>query len=149
MTTVPALILYVQYGLLDSWDYFWHSRNLFFGILGYGMVLTVSLSLLLVASASWLRRTVPLIMAWTTLFFFFRLLSAALVDGLQYDARWRLIDLWNNTYLVGNYFLGVAHEAIRPTPQPEWYEAALVLGAICFLCLSYLNLRTRAVEIVR
>jgi len=149
MTTAPALILYVQYGFLDSWDYFWQSRSLFFGILGYGLVLTVSLSLLLVASASWLRRTVPLIMAWTTLFFFFRLLAAALVDGLQYDAHWRLIDLWNDTYLVGNYCLGVAHDAIRPAPQPEWYEAALVLGAICILCLSYLNLRTRAVEIVR
>ena len=26
---------------------------------------------------------------------------------------------------------------------------ALVLGAVCLLCLTYLNLRTRAVEIVR
>jgi hypothetical protein len=29
------------------------------------------------------------------------------------------------------------------------YEAALVLGAVCLLCLTYLNLRTRAVEIVK
>src|SRR5438105_232364 len=38
MTTVPALILFVQYGFLDTLDYFWHSRNLLFGILGYGLV---------------------------------------------------------------------------------------------------------------
>ena len=93
--------------------------------------------------------TVPLIMTWTTIFFFCRLLAAALVDGLNYDPRWRLIDLWNNTYVVGNYFLGVAHNAIRPSPQPATYEAALVLGAVCLLCLSYLNLRIRAVEVVR
>ena len=31
--------------------------------------------------------------------------------------------------------------------QPR--ELALVLGAVCLLCLTYLNLRTRAVEIVK
>src|SRR5581483_7529665 len=87
MTTLPALVLYVQYGLLESWDYFAESWRLFLGILGYGLLLTVCLSLTLVATASWLRRTVPMIMAWTTLFFFFRLLSVLLVDGLQYDPR--------------------------------------------------------------
>ena len=36
------------------------------------------------------------------MFIFARLLASALVDGLHYDARWRLIDLWNDAYLVGN-----------------------------------------------
>ncbi|HEV3256761.1 MAG TPA: ABC transporter permease subunit [Gemmataceae bacterium] len=149
MTTLPAVVLWVQYGLLDSWDYFLDNWHLLAGILGYGLVLTVCLSLLLVATASWLRRTVPMIMAWTTLFLFCRLLAGALVDRLHFDPRWRLLDLWNDTYLVGNILLSIAPDEIRPAPQPDWYLGALVLGGVCILCLSYLILRIRAVEIVR
>jgi hypothetical protein len=164
MTTVPALVLFVQYGLLESWGYFVGDgvalrlggralelpvNPLLLGILGYGLVLTVCLSLMLLATAVWLRRTVPLIMVWTTLFVFLRALASALVDGLHYDARWRLIDLWHDTYLVGNACLGIPSTAIRPFPQPPTAEALLVLGVACVLCLMYLNLRIRAVEIVR
>jgi hypothetical protein len=162
LTTVPALVLYVQHGL-DEWDYFtdpdffWRTNSgvgpaglpLLLGVLGYGLVLTVCLSLMLVATASWVRRTVPLIMVWTTLFLFFRLLATILVDGLHYDEHWRLIDLWNNLRLVGYSCLGIAQRRVVPSPQPQVHEAALVLGAVCLLCLIYLNLRTRAVEIVR
>lgn len=147
MTTLPALILFVQYAFLYDWSYLFN--RLLLGILGYGLVLTISLSLLLVATASWLRRTVPLILVWTTLFFLFRLLAGALVDGLHYQPRWRLIDLWNNMYLVGNWCLGLELDSVRPRGQPAYIEAALVLGVICLLCLSHLTLRIRAVEIVR
>jgi ABC-type transport system involved in multi-copper enzyme maturation permease subunit len=151
MTTLPALILFVQYGLIDPdavrpFSYFLDSGWLLLGILGYGLLLTVCLSVLLVATATWLRRTVPMIMTWTTVFFFFRLLTITLVDGFHYDPRLRLIDLWNDTYLVGNFCLG--NEAIRTT-QPPVYQAGLVLGALTLLCLTYLNQRIRAVEIVR
>jgi len=149
LTTVPALALFAQYGLLTSSDYFFEHADLAAGIVAYGLVLTACLSLLLLAMAGWLRRTIPLIMAWTTLFFFLRQLAFALVYILGYDARWRLIDLWNDTYLVGNACLGIEHGTVRPLPQPETYEAALVLGAVCLACLTYLNLRIRAVEIVR
>jgi ABC-type transport system involved in multi-copper enzyme maturation permease subunit len=148
MTTLPALVLYAQYGLLTTWSYFSGSVPLLLGILAYGAVLTVCLSILLVATASWLRRTVPMIMAWTTLFVLLRLLSAALVDGLHYSPRWRLLDLWNNLFLVGNVCLGVPLHTVRPAPQPDVVEAALVLTGGCLLCLSYLNLRIRAVEVV-
>jgi hypothetical protein len=149
MTTLPALVLYVQYGLLESWDYFTTQAYLFFGILGYGLVLTVSLTLILLATAMWLRRTVPLIMAWTTLFFFLRQLAQLLVDGLRFHARWRLIDLWNDAGLIGTKMLGVDPRSIRPEIQPAWPEAALVLGGVSLTCLTYLVLRIRAVEIVR
>jgi hypothetical protein len=149
MTTLPALVLFVQFGLLESWDYFLTQWPLAVGIIGYGMVLTVSLTLILLATATWLRRTVPMIMTWTTLFFFCRQLARALVDGLGQDARWRLIDLWNNTYLVGHACLNLDMAKIRPSPQPAWYEAALVLGGVSLSCLTYLILRIRAVEIVK
>jgi ABC-type transport system involved in multi-copper enzyme maturation permease subunit len=146
MTTLPALVLYVQYGLLDSWDYFTDRADLLLGILGYGAVLTVSLSLVLLATATWLRRTVPLIMAWMTLFFFCRLLGGALVEGLRLNPRWRLIDLWNDAYLVGSACLRLERP---PAFQPAWPEAAGVLAAVSALCLAYLVFRIRAVEVVR
>ncbi len=148
MTTVPALVLFVQYGLLDTWPA--DGLRLCLGILLYGLMLTASLSLILVAAASCLRRTVPMIMAWSTLFLFFRLLAVSLVDGLHYDLHWRLIDLWNDTYIVGNACLGLAHNTLGSnSTQPAVWEAGLVLGALSLICLIYLNLRIRAVEIVR
>jgi ABC-2 type transport system permease protein len=149
MTTVPALLLYAQWGLLESWDYFYERFDLLLGILGYGAVLTVTLTLLLLATATWLRRTVPLIMTWTTLFFFFRLLASALVDGLRFSPRWRLIDLWNSTSLIGRTCLGVPPRPMAFANQPPWYEAALILGGVSLLCLIYLIRRIQAVEIVR
>jgi hypothetical protein len=166
MTTLPALILFLQYGFLDTWDYFlrdWVPLGQFhlggleleiryplvLGIVAYGQVLAVCLSLLLVATASWLRRTVPMIMVWTTLFFFCRQLMTILVERLQYDAHWRLFDLWNDLYLVGSALLGLVPFSFRSERQPPVGEAALVLGGICLVCVMYLNRRIRAVEIVR
>jgi hypothetical protein len=168
MTTLPALVLFVQYGFLDSWDYFLRGGRalgvlsigsvriplqgpnpLLFGILSYGALLTVCLSIMLMATSCWLRKTVPLIMVWTTLFFFFRLVAVALVDGLQYDARWRLLDLWNDMTLVGGTCLGLGSESFRSARQPAAAEALLVLFVVCVACLIYLSRQIRAVEVVR
>src|SRR5919202_879459 len=54
------------------------------------------------------------------LFVQYRLLDPLLVDGLSFGPRWRLIDLWNDAYLVGNWCLGINRESIRPYPQPEF-----------------------------
>jgi hypothetical protein len=107
------------------------------------------MSLLLVATASWMRRTMPLIMVWTALFFFVRLLANVLVDGLQYDDRWRLLDLWNDMGLVGQACLGIAPADLVPRRQPETWEAGVVLAGVCAVCLIYLNRRTRAVDVVK
>jgi hypothetical protein len=107
------------------------------------------MSILLVAVASWVRRTVPLVMVWSTIFLFARGVSAVVVDNLKHSEHWRLIDMWNNIRIVGRVFLGFAQEEIPPQPQPAVWEAALVLVLVTLICLSYLNLRTRAVEIVR
>ena len=161
MTTLPALGLFAQHAF-DDWDYllnvdyFYDTGSgagpagipLLLAVLGYGTLLSVFLSVLLVATASWMRRTMPLIMVWMSLFFFLRLLANILVDGLKYDARWRLLDLWNNLTLLGQGCLGFAHENINPKPHPEFWEAGLMLSGVCVICLIYLNLRTRGVEIV-
>jgi ABC-type transport system involved in multi-copper enzyme maturation permease subunit len=147
LTTLPALVLFVQYGLLDTYDYFSDSGHLILGILGYGLVLTIVLSLLLIAMAVAVRKTVPLIMIWTGIFFFFRRLGEALVDGFHFDPRWKLIDLWNDTYLVGNALLDLDLKKI-PGQHPSLTEASLVLLAVSATCLIYLIRRIRAVEVV-
>ncbi|MFQ3592233.1 MAG: hypothetical protein SNJ82_03470 [Gemmataceae bacterium] len=147
-TTLPAMVLWFQFGMLESWEYFTDQSSLLLGILSYGLLLSSSLTILLLAMASWLRSTVPLIMAWMTVFVFAQAVSSALVDGLRFSPRWRLIDLWNCTYLIGNALLNVDGTKIRPSPQPEVWEASLVLLGVCLACLSYLIPRVRAVEIV-
>ncbi len=144
MTTLPAVCLFVQFGLLTSDDYFSGSPHLLLGAVAYGILLSSFLSLALVATAVVVRRTVPLIMVWTTAFFFFRRLAETLVDRLHYDPRWKLIDLWNDLHLVGSACLDVNLRG----RQPAVSEAALVLGVVSLLCLTYLIRRIRAVEVV-
>ncbi|OWK43690.1 ABC transporter permease subunit [Fimbriiglobus ruber] len=149
LTTLPALVLYIQAGLLYDWQEYYvdHWRELV-GILGYGAILTITLSLLLVATAVWLRRTVPLVMVWAGVFVLCRTLSAFLVDGQHLPERWRLIDLWNDMYLLGLWMLGAERESIRPINQPEFWEAAVAVSGVCIACLLFLRRRIQAVEIV-
>ncbi|MCI0640403.1 MAG: ABC transporter permease subunit [Gemmataceae bacterium] len=165
LTTLPAIILFIQHGMEDfdyflNPDYFVESNTgrgpaswpLLWGILQYGIFLSVVLSLILVATASWVRRTMPMIMLWLSLFIFLRLLAGILVDGLQYGVRWRLLDLWNDLCIVGSRFLGFEQYTMGPggpDRQPAFWEASLVLAGVCALCLMFLSRLTRGVEVVR
>ncbi len=149
ITTLPALLLYLQAGLLYDWQVYYidHFRQ-FVGILGYGLALTATLGLLLVATAVWVRRTVPMVMVWTGLFVLLRALAMWLVDGVKLDARWRLFDLWNDLYLIGLWCLGADFSTVRPIPQPEVWEAAAVAGGTCVVCWLYLRKRIQAIEVI-
>lgn len=162
LTTVPALALFAQHAMSDFAyfvrpDYFTAAGTgrgpaswpLFLGIVGYGMVLAVALSIMLVAAASWLRRTMPLILTWVSLFLFLRILANVLVDGLKYDGRWRLLDCWNDLGLLGQACLGFEHQHLSAQPQPTFLEAGLVVMGVCVACLILLKMRTRDVPIVR
>ncbi len=161
LTTLPALLLYLQHGFGD-WEYFVDvnylvehnlgrgpaSWRLLLGILGFGAVLTVFLSITLVAVAAWMKRTMPIIMVWTSLFMFVRMLVQVLVDRMHYNAAWRLLDLWNSACLLGFACLGFRVEDIQPEPQPPYWQAGLSLLGVCIVCLIYLDRRMRSVEIV-
>ncbi len=149
LTTLPSLVLFVQAGLLYDWEVYYldHLRELI-GIFGYGLALTFTLGMLLIATSVWVRRTVPLIMVWTGAFVLCRVLANMLVDGAQLDARWRLIDLWNDLYLVGLWCLGASRDTIRPSNQPAFWEAGLVCATICIGCALYLRRRIQAVEVI-
>lgn len=148
--TLPAVVLWLEAGLLYDWQtYYIDNLHLLLGIFGYGLVLTAALSLLVVATAVCVRRTVPLVMIWMGLFVFLRMLGGWLVDGLRLDERWRLIDLWNSLYLCGLWCLQADPTKIRPAAQPEFWEAWAVVGAVGGLSLIYLRRRVQAVEIVQ
>lgn len=152
MTAVPALLLYLQYGLLEGWDYFVEQARVPVGILGYSLLLTVVLGLLVLATAIWLRRTVPMVLVWLGVLLFSRALSRLLVDIVGLSPRWRLLDLWNDLYVVGSRCLGVpatlARMRGRPALQPDWLEAMLVLAVLCGVCWWYIHRRLQAVEVV-
>ena len=149
MTTLPAILLWIEAGLLYDWKtYYLDNFDLLLGILGYGLVLTVTLSLLVVTTAVWVRRTVPMVMVWMGLFVFLRMLGAWLTEALK-DERWRLIDLWNDLYLCGLWCLQAEHDTIRPTPQPAFGDAWLVVGGVCAAGVLYLRRRVQAVEVVQ
>jgi len=162
LTTLPALVLFAQHGMSDfeyvvDVEYFHvHGTGrgpagwlLALGILGYGMVLAVFLSVLLSAVASWVRRTTPLLLIWASLFLFLRVVANLLVDGLRYDERWRLLDLWNSLGLIGQWCLDYEQAWLEPQPQPTFGEAGLTLLGVATVCLISLILRTRDVTIVR
>jgi ABC-type transport system involved in multi-copper enzyme maturation permease subunit len=148
LTTLPALLLWVEAGLLYDWQtYYLNNLGLLVGIIGYGLLLTATLSLLVVATAVWLRRTVPLAMVWMGVFALLPMLSAWLVDATR-DERWRVLDLWNDLYLCGLNCLGTDPETIRPQPQPEYWQAWAATGAVVLGCVAYLRRRIQAIEIV-
>ncbi len=148
-TTLPALVLWIQAGLLYDWKtYYLDNLDLLLGVFGYGLVLTVTLSLMVMATAVWLRRTVPMVMVWMGVFVLLRMLAGWLVDGLKTDEHWRLIDLWNDLYLLGLWCLQVDRSTIRPLEQPPFWQAGLVVAGVCVACLLYLRKRVQAVEIV-
>jgi ABC-type transport system involved in multi-copper enzyme maturation permease subunit len=149
LTTLPAVLLWLEAGLLYDWkSYYFDNLDLLAGIIGYGLTLAVSLSLLVVATAVWLRRTAPLVMVWMGLFALLPMLAGWVVSA-THDERWRLIDLWNDLYLCGLSCLGAAHETVRPQPQPDYWQAWAAVGAVAVACAAYLRCRIQAVEIVQ
>jgi len=148
-TTLPAVLLWLEAGMLYDWQtYYFDNFGLLLGIIGYGLVLTVTLSLLVVATAVWLRRTVPLAMVWMGLFALLPMLSGWLVDATK-DERWRLLDVWNDLYLCGLSCLGADHATVRPPPQPEYWQAWVAVAVVVSASVLYLRRRIQAVEIVQ
>jgi ABC-type transport system involved in multi-copper enzyme maturation permease subunit len=150
LTTIPAICLWIQAGLLYGWQTYYAERfPLLLGILGYGAALTLVLSLLLVASAVFVRRTVPLVMVWCGIFVLCPALANFLAFNQSLGTTWRLIDLWNDLYIVGLWLLGVpTTEARSGFEQPPVWQAAIALAVVCLGAVAYLGRRIRAVEVV-
>jgi hypothetical protein len=145
ITTVPALMLYVQYGMLtSSLDYFKENPRILGGILGYGAVLAIVQSLLLFAIASWVHRAVPLVMSWLGIFVLVDALGEA-AEEINDNRKWELLGLWDDMDRVGEWCFGM-RDATR---EPTLNQCLLVLGSVCVLCLIVIVRRVRAIEVVK
>jgi len=154
LTLVPALILYAECSLLMDESYAPDHLPLLRGVVGYGVVLAGVLGIVVVALATAVRRTAPLVMVWIVLLAVVPNVVKQLVDRLGYSPMWRLLDLWNNLYVVGSWMLGVSAEATVGTRgllrrQPDVTTVVIVLGVVLVLALLFLHRRIRAVEVVK
>lgn len=144
VTTVPALILYVEYGTLsNSLKYFLDNPRILAGILGYGAVLAVVQSLMIFAIAAWVPRTVPLVMTWLGLFVLLKGLADAMraIDGNRY---WLLLGFWDDMHRLGRWCFGSLDE--KRIPSAGYCLA--VLSTLCVVSLILVVRRVRAVEVV-
>lgn len=144
VTTLPALILYIEYGTLsNSFQYFLDNPKVLRGILGYGAVLAVVQSLMIFAIAAWVPRTVPLVMTWLGLFVLLKGLADAMraIDGNRY---WLLLGFWDDMHRIGRWCFGSLDETRIPTAG----YCLAVLSAVCVVSLLLIVRRVRAVEVV-
>lgn len=144
ITTVPTLILFAEYGLLTSTDYFTDNWRVLVDILGYGVILSCVQGVMLFAVAAWVPRTVPLVMTWLGLFVLLALLAEAL-QAIRDNRRWMLLALWEDMRILGQWCFG----SLKESQQPSVTECAAVLAGVCVVGLGLIIRRVRAVEVVR
>jgi hypothetical protein len=147
ITAVPALLLYLEYGLFSSsLDYFRENPRIIAGILGYGAIMAVTFSLVLAAIASWVPRTVPLVMTWAGIFVLLPALGES-IGQMRDEPRWALLDLPRDLYVLGSKCFGALEAG---TDDARLADAAMwAVPAVCVVCLLSLVRRVRAVEVVR
>ena len=87
-------------------------------------------------------------MVWAGVFVLCRSLGSFLVDGQRFHPAWRLIDLWNDLYLVGLHCLGADRSDEKPDTQPALWAAWAVVIGVCAFSALYLRRRIQAVEVV-
>ena len=148
-TTLPALILYLEQGLLvDTAEYFSENYNILFGILGYGVLLSLSIGLLLFALVSWMPRPVPLVMTWGCLFVFLPILGGILSfvfrdreenfrEALE-GSHWLLLNLWGDLSILGARCFG--------EEEPLLSGAAIVVGSVCIFSFIAMMVRLRYLQ---
>jgi ABC-2 type transport system permease protein len=153
MTLLPAALLFLECSMLMDEGYFTGNLKLLGGITVYALAIAVVLGVLVIALASAVRRTAPLVMIWIAILAILPVMGNLFVDRLGYSANWRLIDLWNNLYVFGSWCLNVSPIPVTGPRgfirrQPELFPVLLVLGSLMVVCLVYLHRKIRAVEIV-
>lgn len=145
VTVAPALLLFLEYGMFTSSTDYWSEHfEVVLAILGYGLVLCVSLSIALVAISAWLERSAPIAVTWSSLFLVLGRLGDYLYSVTGHES-WRLLDPWRDIRYVGRLFFGVFEDASRE--RLAWMAIPIVLG-MCLAGLSSLAWRVKSVEVV-
>jgi ABC-type transport system involved in multi-copper enzyme maturation permease subunit len=145
LTIVPALVLFIEYGLFtSSFDYWLNHWQTPLAVLVYGGVICAALSIMLVTFAAYVERAAPIAITWVSLFVLLARLSDMLRDTTD-EPAWKLIDMWYNIHAVGTYW------PIEPGVTDErtlFAYSLVILLSVCGICLVLLTRRVRAVDIV-
>ncbi len=143
LTTIPALLLFLEYGMFtSSFDYWLTHWRIPLALLFYGCVLSTVLSTLLVTLSAYLQRMVPIAITWASLFILPRILRNLMKEQSIF---WGLVDPWRDMNFVGR----LAFDQLRNDKERLFaYWAAGLLAVVCAISLAALFRRVRAVEIV-
>jgi hypothetical protein len=143
MTIVPALLLFLEYGMFTSnLDYWIDNWRIPLSILGYGMVLCTVMSVWLVTLSAYLQKMAPIAITWASLFVMLDILATLLNDRSPY---WNLLDPWRNMRYVGRLCFGTFEKDLDR--ELAWWALG-ILATACALSLAALAHRVRAVDIV-
>lgn len=145
LTSLPALILFVEYGMFtSSFDYWLDNWEIAVSILTYGAVLCLVLSIWIVTLSAYLQTIAPIAITWSCLFVLLGGISAALrrATGERY---WDLLNPWRDVRYVGRLIFGGFEE---PIDYDLAVVSAWIVGISCALCLALLARRVRAVDVV-
>jgi ABC-2 type transport system permease protein len=144
ITVVPALVLFVEYGMFtSSYDYWLSNGKIVLGILGYGAVMALTLSIMLVTLAAYLERMAPIAIAWSSLFVMLGLMSDLLAESTG-NRSWVLLNLWRDIRYVGLLWF----QGFEGKDGNLRWGALWILVGVCSFCLAALVRRVRAVEVV-
>ncbi len=146
LTLLPCLVLFVEYGLFsESFDYFTESGDIFFAILGYGLLVSIGMSVILLGVAALLQRTISVVMVWGLIFVFLPGISTLLRKGTD-TPYWGVLHFWKLLSRIGDIFFGVNPEPGTVALLP--LEAVGALVAWLSIALWAFWHKTRAVEVV-
>jgi len=145
MTTLPALLLFLEYGMFtSSADYWVNNWRIVLSVLAYGAALCAVLSIWLVTLSAYLQRIAPIAIVWSTLFVMLNWAASELrrATGGEY---WKLLDPWRDIRYVGRLSFGTFenYEEFRLA-----VIATIILTVLCAICLVLLVRRVRAVDVV-
>lgn len=145
MTTVPALVLFVEYGMFtSSLDYWKDNWRIPVSVIAYGLALCVVLSILLVTFSAYLQRMAPIAITWSSLFVMLGTMSDQLREATGHRA-WSLLDPWNDIRYVGRLCFGSFRDS-EDRALALW--ALAILSAVCTLAIFALARRVRAIDVV-
>jgi hypothetical protein len=145
MTTLPALLLFVEYGLFtSSTDYWLENWRIVISILGYGLVLSAVLSVLLVTLSAYLQRAAPIAITWASIFVLLATIATQMREATD-NKYWHLIDPWRNMRYVGRLCFDRLSD---PLDRSIAGWAAAILAGVCLVSIAALMRRVRAVEVV-
>jgi hypothetical protein len=147
LTVLPALALFVEFGMFTSSVEYWTSNwRVPVAIVIYGGVLCAVLSTLLVALSAHLQRTAPIAITWSSLFMMLATVARHLRRSTDEEA-WNLIDPWRAMRYVGQLAFGPQFDSERSHRLA--LAALALLVVVCGLALLSLARRVRAVDVIR